>query len=160
MGLGSRPGGLRPTANPPADNAEGEQGARGKDALISDNWTNALTVVAVVAVQVGVARAEVQVVGVARARRVLRGRPVVAVRACAAETLFPAVARRWQEDAVAVRAREQSAVYTILRSPYMCGIIQQFINLALCRHLPVATPLHVGNVVFSAGDIRTKVAAG
>ena len=45
---------------------------KGKDALISDNRAHTLTVAAVVVVRADVARMEVQVVGVERARGVLR----------------------------------------------------------------------------------------
>ena len=56
------------------------------------NGANALTVVAVVVVPVGVARVEVEVVGVVRVVWVLRRRPVVAVLTSVVEVAVPAVA--------------------------------------------------------------------
>ena len=51
-----------PHPNPHTDNAEWEHG-RGKDALILDNWADAMTEEAVAASPVGVARTEVEAVG-------------------------------------------------------------------------------------------------
>lgn len=55
-----------------------------------------MTVVAVVVVPVGVARIEVEVVGVVRVVRVLRGRPIVAVATSVVEVAVPAIARSGQ----------------------------------------------------------------
>lgn len=52
-----------------------------KKMVSADNRPHTLTVVAVVVVRVRAIRIEVEVVGVVRVRRVLRRRPVVAVRA-------------------------------------------------------------------------------
>ena len=64
---------------------------------LSGNGANCVTDVAHVVVPVRIARIEVQVVGVVRVRRILRRRPVVAVRAGVVEVVIPAVARRRQE---------------------------------------------------------------
>ena len=69
-----------------------------KKMVSADHRAHTLTVVAVVDVPIRVARIEVQVVGVVRVRRVLRGRPVVAVRAGIVEVGAVAVARCWQEQ--------------------------------------------------------------
>lgn len=65
---------------------------------------NRQTVVAVVVVvPVRVVRVEVQVVGVVRVRRILRGRPVVAVVAGVVEVVIPTVARRRKEHQALLR---------------------------------------------------------
>ena len=88
--------------------------ALGNDALISGNRAHREPVVAVVVVRVRVTGIEVQVVGVERVRRVLRGRPVVAAQAGIVEVGDEAVARCWQEDAVTVYlARELTTFDTI-----------------------------------------------
>ena len=55
-----------------------------------------MTVVAVVVVPVGVARIEVEVVGVVRVVRVLSGRPIVSVLTSVVEVAVPAVASSGQ----------------------------------------------------------------
>ena len=103
----------------------------GKDALISGNRAHTRTVVAVVAVvPVRVARIEVQVVGVARVRRVLRGRPVVAVRTGIVEAGVVAAARCWQEDASAVgHTSILAAIDTVHCRPFVGAVVEQFLLL-------------------------------
>lgn len=69
-----------------------------KKMVSAGNRAHREPVVAVVVVRVRVAGIEVQVVGVVRVRRVLRGRPVVAVRTGIVEVGDVAVARCWQEQ--------------------------------------------------------------
>ena len=80
----------------------------------SGDGANCATDATAAAVPTRVARIEVQVVGEVRVRRTLRGRPVVAVRAGIADVVIPAVARRWQENAIKVYlARELVTFDTI-----------------------------------------------
>ena len=76
----------------------------GKNALFSDNGTHTSTVVAAALVApVRVARTEDKVVGgVVLARRILRGRPIVAIIADTVEAGVEAVARCRQEDAITI----------------------------------------------------------
>ena len=77
---------------------------------LSGNRANCETVAAVVAEPAHVARVEVEVVGVVRERRALRGRPVVAEAAGVVETLIPTAARRRQEYHTAIAAGESPSV--------------------------------------------------
>ena len=102
----------------------------GKDALISGNRAHREPVAAAVdVVRVRAAGIEVQVVGVVRARRVLRGRPVVAVRTGIVEVGVVAVARCWQEDAAAVGPGKQSAANAALGRPSGSTVAYQFVLL-------------------------------
>ena len=102
-GASCRLGSLRPTAR----HEKKRLGLRlsltsGKDALISGNGANALTVVAAVAFPVGAARIEVEAAGDVRVVRILRRRPVVAVMANTAVVATPAVSSIGQENATTV----------------------------------------------------------
>ena len=126
----------------------------GKDALISNDGAHTLTVVAVGVVPVGVARAEVEVVGAVRVVWVLSGRPVVAALTSVVEDAAPAAASSGQEDAIAIDiAGELPAVHTIERCPFACAVIKQLIDIVQGGHTPVATPFYMGNVVFRTADI-------
>ena len=97
----------------------------GKDALISGNGANALTVEAVVVAPVGVARIEVEAVGVVRAVRSLRRRPVDAVLTSVVEAAVPAVASSGQEDTVAVNlAGELTTVHVVKSRPFACAVVK------------------------------------
>ena len=102
----------------------------GKDALISDNRADTSTVVAVVAVRARTTRIEVQVVGVARVRRALRGRPVVAARTGIVEVGVAAVARCRQEHAAAIGFTcELATFYTVHCRPFVCAVVSQLVLL-------------------------------
>ena len=98
--------------------------------MIKITFTHSEPVAAAVAARVRAARIEVQVVCAVRDRRVLRGRPVVAVRAGIAEAGVIAAARCWQEDATTVGlTSELATLYSILRRPFVGAIFSQFILL-------------------------------
>ena len=127
----------------------------GKDALISNDGTDALTAEAVEVVPpASVARVEVEVVGAVRVVWVLRRRPVVAVLTSVAEVAEPAVASSGEENAIAIDiAGELPAVHTIERCPFARAVVKQLLDIVLSGHTPVATPLYMGNVVFRTADI-------
>lgn len=97
---------------------------------LSGNRANALAVAAAIEVPVYVARVEVEEVGAAGVRRVLRRRPVVAVRAGRVEVITKAAARRRQEDATTVFAFEDTPVYTILCRPFRSAVVSQLVLLS------------------------------
>ena len=160
-GASCRLGSLRPTAR----HEKKRLGLRlsltsGKDALISGNGANALTVVAAVAFPVGAARIEVEAAGDVRVVRILRRRPVVAVPTSVAEAATPADTRSGQEDAIAIDfADEFPTVHAIERRPFSRTVVKQLLNVVLSGHTPVASPLHMCHVVFRTTDVRAKVVA-
>ena len=88
-----------------------------------------MTEVEIVVVRVRFTRIEIQAVG-GRARRVLRGRPVVAVRTGIVEAGGIAVARCWQEDAATIDITGELATFhTVHRSPFVSAVAYQFILL-------------------------------
>ena len=130
----------------------------GKDALISNDGANALTVVAVVGAPVGAARVEVEVEVAVRVVWVLRRRPVVAEHTSVVEVAAPAEASSGQEDAVAVNfAGELSTFHTVERCPFGCAVAKQLSLLVYCRHTPFATPLYVSHIMFRSTDVRANV---
>ena len=72
---------------------------------------------------VAIARTEVEAPRVGLEVRVERTRPGLAVRASTVETRPTAEAGRGQEEAVAVRRGEQSAVHAVLRCPNISSVI-------------------------------------
>ena len=108
----------------------------GKDALISNDGANALTAAAVVAVvPVGAARIEVEVVGIVRAVRALRGRPVVAALTSVEEAAAPAAASSGQEDAIAINLTgEFSSIHAIEHRPFAGTIVYQLLEVILGKH--------------------------
>ena len=105
---------------------------QGKDALISDHRAHFLTAVAVGVVPARVARIEAQAVGVARVRRVLRGRPVVAARTGIVEAGVVAVARCRQEDAATIDITGEFASFDTIHSrPFIGAIGYLFVLLLL-----------------------------
>ena len=132
----------------------------GKDALISNDGAYTPTVEAAVAVPFSAARAEVEVVGVARGVWALRRRPVVAVLTSVVEAAVPAVASSGQEDAIAINfAGELCAFHAIERRPFGCAVVKQLPLLGYCRHTPLAAPLHMCHVILRATDVGAKVVA-
>ena len=127
----------------------------GKDALISNDGTHTPTAVTVaVAVPVGVARTDVEAVGVGRVFRVLSGRPIFPVLISVVEAAAPAVANSGQEDAIAINfAGELCAVHAIEHCPFARAVVKQLLDIIQGGHTPVATPLYMGNVVIRAADI-------
>ena len=120
----------------------------GKDVLFSEDRTNALTAVAVVVAPVGAARTEVEAVGIVRAVRGLRGRPVVAVLTSVVEVAVPEVTRSGQEDAIAIDiAGELPAVHTIERCPFARAVVKYHHGWAYTSyhptsHVPRRIPCH------------------
>ena len=96
----------------------------------SGDGAHRVTAVAVVVVApIGVARVEAEAVGVVRARRDLRGRPVVAEGTNVVEVAAAAKARRRQEDGAAIGTCELPAANSVQGCPGIGAITAQFILL-------------------------------
>ena len=127
----------------------------GKDALISNDGTDAFTDIAVVEAAVGVVRIEEEEVGVVREVTVLRRRPVVAVFANKVEVGRSQVAAgSWQENATTVGLTgELRAFHPIEYSPFISAVVKQLLYIIRGGHTPLATPLHMSHIVFSTADV-------
>ena len=80
--------------------------------------------------RVRMTRYDVEVVGVARVRLTLRGRPVAPLRADSEEVGAFAAARCWQKDAIAIGlARELATFDTVHCRPFVGAVVSQFILL-------------------------------
>ena len=127
---------------------------------LSGHRANALPAVPAGAVPVRAARIEVELIRAARVRRTLRTRPIVAVTTGVVEGRAT-VARCRQEDAATIGTREHPTLHAVLSRPdNLVAFVEQLLELVFRRHLPVAAPLHVGNVVLRAADTRAEVVAG
>lgn len=133
----------------------------GKDALISNDGTDAFTEVVGVAVAAPVRaiRIEVDVVEEVRVARIRRRRPVGAFRANTVElAAVIVITRSGQEDAIAiVLTGEHCAIHAIKRCPLTRAIVMQLLAIFHGRHTPSAAPLHIGNVVQGAADVTEVV---
>ena len=99
----------------------------GKDALISDNGANALTVFAGAVVQVGVARDEVEVVGDTTVVfwELQYRRPIAAELTNVVELATQADASSGQEYAISVNLTgELHTFHAIERSPFISAVVK------------------------------------
>ena len=72
---------------------------------------------------------------------------------------MPVRARSGQEDTIAVRSSELAAVHAVKRRPLTRAVVIQLLEIFIGRHTPIAAPLHMGNVVLGAADVRAEVVA-
>ena len=93
-------------------------------------------IVAVAVVHEVIARIEVEVPRVARAARVERTRPVVAVAACEVETAIVAGARSGQEEIAAVACGEESSVHPVLLRPGYGRVVVELLPFFLRGQAP------------------------
>ena len=116
--------------------------------LVLSDRAHSEPVVAVVAVaHTVVVRTEVEVPRAARVVRAEQTRPVVAPAACAVEAAIATVADSGQEETVAVRSCEESAVHSVLLRPGHGRVVVEFLPFRFGRHAPVWSPVGRGRVI-------------
>ena len=97
---------------------------------LSGDGANSVTEVAVVDGPVRAVQTENEGVGSGRVQRILRGQPVVAVRAGDVEAVNLAEARRRQEYCAAVDLASEFAPFdTVHRRPFIGAVFNQFFLL-------------------------------
>ena len=122
-GVSRRLGSLHPTTTPAANMALVCICVWVRMHLISNDGAHTLTEAAVVVAPVGVARDEVEAVGVVRVVWVLRRRPVAAVLTSVAEVAAPAVASSGKKNTIAIRSSKLSSFNPIQSCPLILTII-------------------------------------
>ena len=123
-----------------------------KDALFSGNRANASTVVTAAVAPVRIVLIEDKIIVAVVLVEILCRRQVYTTDVLVnAEVREVACGR--QKYTIAIRSCELTTFHTVYGSPCVGAIVQEFLNLVKCWHLPVAPPVHMCHVIFYAGDI-------